>query len=312
MQKAGYFKLGIFVIAAFSLGLIGLTVLGAGNLFQKSLYMETYFEESVQGLAIGSPVKYRGVKIGTVQTIDFVRNHYDLKSRTNRRQFGRHLLIRVNLPDGFGMTEGDHFKSDMQRMSEEGLRIRLAAQGLTGQAYLEVDFLDPTRFPALDVPWQPENVYLPAAPSKIAQLSLAVESFIEKLDQTEVQNIAHNLDRLLLVSANAIEDAEVPRMRNEFLLMLREIRQTNLQIQKVVGDPAFQNSPRELEKSLISMNRAMRRIDGVVAGNQDQINETIENMRTASRDLKEVTENAKRYPSYIFFGEPPRKSGKQE
>ena len=37
-----------------------------------------------------------------------------------------------------------------------GLRARLASQGITGLSYLELDFVDPARYPALDVPWKPK------------------------------------------------------------------------------------------------------------------------------------------------------------
>lgn len=52
-------------------------ILGAGNL-SKNLILETYFDESIQGLDVGSIVKFRGVKIGTVKEITFVQDKYKL------------------------------------------------------------------------------------------------------------------------------------------------------------------------------------------------------------------------------------------
>ena len=45
--------------------------LGAGNVFKRTVTIETYFDESVQGLDVGSAVKYRGVQIGRVTRIGF-------------------------------------------------------------------------------------------------------------------------------------------------------------------------------------------------------------------------------------------------
>ena len=52
--KANYFKLGLFVIGAIVAGVVVLVIIGSGRWFQPKLTIETYFNESVQGLDIGS------------------------------------------------------------------------------------------------------------------------------------------------------------------------------------------------------------------------------------------------------------------
>ena len=73
-QRMNYYKIGLFVISSIVIISIFIIVLGAGNLFQKNLFLETYFDESIQGLDVGSIVKFRGVKIGTVKEITFVQD----------------------------------------------------------------------------------------------------------------------------------------------------------------------------------------------------------------------------------------------
>ncbi len=51
-----------------------------------------------------------------------------------------------------------------------GLRARIAAAGITGVYYVELDFVDPERFPAMGVPWEPRHTYIPAIPSTAAQV----------------------------------------------------------------------------------------------------------------------------------------------
>src|SRR5918995_3259770 len=69
MEKLSYFKIGVFVISAIVIGVIGVVVLGAGAIFQTRSLIETYIDESVQGLDVGSPVKFRGVLVGNVEQI---------------------------------------------------------------------------------------------------------------------------------------------------------------------------------------------------------------------------------------------------
>ena len=68
-QRANYFKLGLFVIGAIAAGIIVLIIIGTGRFLQKRVTIETYFNESVQGLDIGSKMKYRGVDVGQVTRI---------------------------------------------------------------------------------------------------------------------------------------------------------------------------------------------------------------------------------------------------
>ena len=68
-DRTNYFKIGLFIISATVLATLTITILGGGTVFQKTMTVETYFEESVQGLDAGSPVNFRGVKIGKIAEI---------------------------------------------------------------------------------------------------------------------------------------------------------------------------------------------------------------------------------------------------
>src|ERR1700730_10683108 len=65
-----HWKLGLFVVVGIVLALCTLVFLGAQSLKKQVVSYKTYFDESVQGLEVGSPVKFRGVTIGNVSNID--------------------------------------------------------------------------------------------------------------------------------------------------------------------------------------------------------------------------------------------------
>ena len=75
-QESRHFKIGLFVVASIALTLGAVLWLGGGALFQRAIYLETYLDESVQGLEVGAPVKLRGVRLGTVDSIDLAEAVY--------------------------------------------------------------------------------------------------------------------------------------------------------------------------------------------------------------------------------------------
>ena len=125
----------------------------AGDGSAHGTLFESYFSESVQGLEVGAAVKYRGVTIGRVTDIGLVSAEYrrgaadvDVEATTYRLVFVRFVVDTAKIGK----------MPDTAAAVARGLRTRLPSQGITGLSYLELDFVDPARYPALAVPWQPK------------------------------------------------------------------------------------------------------------------------------------------------------------
>ena len=74
--QASYFRIGVFLMSAIAITIVGMVALGGGRWFKNIESFESYFDESVQGLTVGSPIKYRGVQVGTVESVTFVGDVY--------------------------------------------------------------------------------------------------------------------------------------------------------------------------------------------------------------------------------------------
>ena len=66
-KKSKHYKMGIFVLGSLFILTLFIFLLGARSLFESRVIVETYFDESVHGLDVGSAVKYRGVAIVNVK-----------------------------------------------------------------------------------------------------------------------------------------------------------------------------------------------------------------------------------------------------
>src|SRR5437870_11494562 len=72
--------IGAFVIGAFVLGVVGLVTFGGVSIFSKPQRFVVYFNESIHGLDLGSPVKLRGVRVGRVADLNI---RYDEKTNSS-------------------------------------------------------------------------------------------------------------------------------------------------------------------------------------------------------------------------------------
>lgn len=304
-----YLKVGIFVLATFFVFVGFIVSFTASSLFQRSLKLETYFDESVQGLDIGSPVKHRGVKVGSVEAITFVQNEYANKLKSaDSEVYGRYVLIKMSVPEFIKGAEADGIRLTVERMIQSGLRVRLASQGLTGTAYLEVDYLNPEKNPPLPITWEPNRIYIPSAPSTISRFTASVDKFFDKLEKADVSQILKGIDDLIQNLNQTVTQAKLADLSREGTGLLSDLRKTNQEVKNIIAQPELQNSPKKLDQTITQLQTTIKRLDSLLASNQGDISTTIENLRIASEDLKEVTANAKKYPSQFLFGEAPNKS----
>ncbi len=83
---------------------------GGGKFFEQKVTVETYFDQSVQGLSVGSSLEFQGVQIGNVSSIGFVFNEY----KTNKQ----YVLVRAQISTRnkvAGKGKGRLYKTDEER-----------------------------------------------------------------------------------------------------------------------------------------------------------------------------------------------------
>ena len=106
------FAVGLFIIAGIGIAITAIIWLGMSNYFETGQNHVAFFDESVQGLDKDSPVKYRGVSIGRVQSVGVAPDG---------------TLIQVVL------TIEDDLKV------ESDMYAQLKSVGITGIMFIEID-----------------------------------------------------------------------------------------------------------------------------------------------------------------------------
>jgi len=345
-QRANYFKLGLFVIGAIVALIALLLIIGTGRWLKPRVTMETYFNESVQGLDIGSKMKYRGVVIGEVTAITFTYTRYEQDKPMGERK--RYVLVEAQLQPRLvgGKAANDIASPESTAMEvEKGLRVRLAPQGITGTSYLEVDYVDPAQNPVLPIDWVPDNIYIPSAPSTVSQLINSASEIMDRLRRLDIEGTLANLNKLMSTTneriaqlnpgqlqektehtlakiESTLDNLNTKKLSDEASGLITELRQSNAQLQALLGDPALKRIPSDtaatmeklrdlvsdpkLSESVAHMERTLSRLDRIFGQGEPDLTRTLDNLRQISDNLRDLTEEAKRYPSNVLFGGPPR------
>jgi len=280
-MKPSYFKIGLFVIAGSFLILTAIVVLGAGLFHEEKAYFETYFDESISGLSVGSPVEFRGVGIGVVEKISFIRNEYDVLGPPSAISKYEHYVLvlcavlRENLPG----VSYEQRVTYLENMVSRGLRIRLTTNLLTGLAYLQADYLDPDRFEKLDIGWEPEHLYIPSAPSELNTLKDSVDKVLYRLQEIDIDKLVTAVESVLTSLDQAIANARIGDISKETRDLLAEARK---QLEKLDAEKIS----RTAQQTLVSVDRAV--VDANIPALGRELQRLIAEVRQTNANLQKL------------------------
>ncbi len=209
-RKANPAVIGGFVLGAVVLAIAGLTILGGGKFFRPTQRWVAYFDESIKGLAIGAPVTFRGVKVGSVT---------DIKVVVDREAQAVHIPVIFEIEanriteSGGGEVQFAQDRAGAKLGFERGARAQLELQSfVTGQLSINIDFHPGS--PMKLVGGSTQYPEFPTIPSTMAALGqslndLNVAEMAQDIRRT-VQGVEHLVNspegKKILVSAVAALD----------------------------------------------------------------------------------------------------------
>jgi ABC-type transporter Mla subunit MlaD len=377
-RQSSYFKTGVFILAAGALAVTGLIFFGRTFFEDDAILVETYLDETVQGLDRGSAVRMRGVQIGRVDRITFVRNEYP-EAMDSEGKPVRYILIRMAIRPGPLLPfDGTDLRDILEREVANGLRVRLTSQGLTGLTYLELDYGSPDSLAPISVTWTPKLTHLPSALSTKARMTETADEVMGSLRAADIDQTVINMNEFLVSLTAMLEGLDITELQREVVGLVGEVRKTNVEVltllqsssmhaltsetlavarsarrltermdarsdqmlgnferlsgdlasvtaridallgSQEVGDTtrnlaatsdALRTAAESLPETMESLNNALLRVERLIWSEQANMEAVMENLRRISQNLAELSEEAKRNPSGVFFGEAPARSG---
>jgi phospholipid/cholesterol/gamma-HCH transport system substrate-binding protein len=341
-ESKRYIRLGLFVVVSvFVLGAV-LFALGGRDLFQPSFTFETYFNNSIAGLELGAPVRFRGVPLGQVTQILTSSATYERDVPLNKRR--EYIVVRVKV--NLSAREAAQMREDAVTLVSKGLRAQTELAGITGQQYLALDFMDPKKYPPLQFQWTPKYMYLPSAPSSAGEIVAKAQSFLASLNEADIRQLGQNLNTLVTdvdrklgelpvaelsgraqdVFANA--DATLERL-NRILAAapightLRNLDSVSNRLDALFADPALTQTLHnvavvsgklrkvaddgDLDRLVTGIDEAAERLDVLLGDNQYDVRVIAQDLRVTADNLRALSETIKRYPAGALVGGPPDK-----
>lgn len=178
-KKANPAAVGAFTLGAI-LVLVGiLLVFGAGKLTKQTVDCVVYFDGSIEGLDVGAPVIYRGVKVGAVKQIKLIYDGQD-------DEFRIPVVIEMFKNSAVPVNSEPIVHADrIDELVAKGARAQLTAQSLlTGKLNISLDF-----YPDKPARLAPDTTGLPQIPS----IPMTLKAMSEKLESLPLEEIVYDI-----------------------------------------------------------------------------------------------------------------------
>jgi phospholipid/cholesterol/gamma-HCH transport system substrate-binding protein len=306
-ERVNLVAVGVFVVVLMLTAIASVLYLSGGMYSRKSYdtYL-TYMTESVSGLNLNAPVRYRGVEVGRVRAIALAPDNVE--------------LVQVTLQ----IERGTPVKEDTVAMLE--------TQGLTGISYVDLTAGRRDSAPLQARPGEEFPVIRSGAslisrietsvPTLLAGLSRASDNLNAVLDEDNQRALKRTLADLELLSRtlatrSAAIDAGLADAARTARNTARFTEQLPQLVQRVERSAdAFDRMAGQLGAAGSS---ASGTIDGTRVDLQRFTGETLPELRELVGELRELTatmqraaEKVERSPSTLLFSQPPSRRGPGE
>ena len=329
-QKASPTVIGVFTLVGLILTGAALVLFGAGKLFTRTHEVLLYFDKSANGLQVGSDVRFGGVRIGRVKSINVLVD----------REANRKIIpvvveltdkdLRLISTDEGGGIDLSTFEG-VQKAVAEGLRAGMKQQSLvTGQLYVEFDIVPDTPGFTYRSKTAPPHPVVPTIGTEMDELIAGISDGIEKFNALDLDSVIKELRDVLVTANGRIAEINTKEINDNLTGITADIR-------KITSDDKFAKALESLDDALTQIDElaqkanqgidpllkdiesVMAKADSSLARIEEAANEisqfanprspvllrlqtVLQETERASRALEELSNDLKRDPKALISG----------
>ena len=318
-KKINTTSIGLFIVTGVALGVTGLLLFSSTKLFTKTAECIVYFDDSLNGLNEGAPVKYRGVTIGSVKRVmvsfNQATNDYAMPVILELQE----NLMKERLEDSASVFNARR----MEERIKAGLRATLQTESLvTGVLYVGVA-IDPKAPPPVFHQLTKQYLEVPSKPTQIQQL-------MDNLASLDIKSIEKNFNTLLTkldATVGALNMAEInqgvtnllasmdrlvtfPEITNGLAALrptLDQYKELGAKLSSKI-DPLsdrITNSLAEANRALVQLRGAGENLRTMLAPDapiRNDLDLALQQMTAAGQSINDLVDFLKRNPNALIVG----------
>ena len=245
---------------------------------ERALYYTVFFNDSIRGLLKGSPVEYKGIKVGSVADAPYFERNGSLTLFTNGW-----IPVRIRIePDSMEINADpqshEHWQRQFQTALNNGLNAMMASNNLiTGSKLIEL-----TSAPTSGAKLKPFTQY--AGDNVIPTRSGGLDNL-----QAQLGDLLNKLNKLPL-----------EKTMGELNGTLAELKTTLNSANKLISKPQTQRIPEELNKTLTELRQTLKGVSPQSPLYGD-IQTTLHSIEQTLREAKPLLNTLKEQPNALIF-----------
>lgn len=242
--------IGMFVISAAVIAVAAVMIFGAAKFFSKTEMFISFFSESLNGLDVGAPLKYKGVKIGKVEGI-FINSPREIKDSKVSVVYS----IDVNMLKRRTGHEVKDFDEWIEEQIAQGLRAKLKYQSIvTGMLYIELDFVS-NKDEKYELFYGGKRFKeIPAENSGLAEMAKGIENMMANISKIDFASISENLNKVLITTNTKLNDLDTKAISDNTKTALEGIN-------NLVRNKKIEESFKKLDTLLTNSNELVKDIN---------------------------------------------------
>ena len=272
-KRANPTMVGGFIVGGIALTVVAIILLGSGKLFRDTVDYISWFEGSVNGLAVGAPVKFMGVTIGEVtairlraaegQILDTAEEFEDWETNVRIPVFyelDRDVLRREGSILDVGTPE------TAQLMVEGGLRAAMSVESiLTGRKFIALSVNRDAPIRLVNDP-SVHAFEIPTLETGLEWLERDVQNLMAKLTSLDVEGLVASISNAADQVADLASGQETRAALADIPATLGEMRETMRSIQAVAAsaDTTLSAIRPQIDASSEEIETAARELDLVL------------------------------------------------
>ncbi|MGE9296882.1 MAG: MlaD family protein [Puniceicoccales bacterium] len=285
-KKANPALIGGFVLSAIVLATVAIIIFGSGSFLKQKAEFVLYFDDSVNGLATGAPVKFKGVPIGQVKDIYIRYNQSEDSSaipviiEIDQSRLQTTLGVKINLRN----------PEVLRAQINEGLRGTLQqASFVTGLLFVELNYVPNAPPPVLhqveDVDGNLEYLEIPTLQSGLTEIIKKVSKTLNSISQIDFAAMGRKLNSTLDKLDKGVGEVDFKGLNDQAIATLKSI-------EELARNEDLQKSFANLDKTLTDLQGLIGTLDSDFAALVADLQVTLDQARETLNSISGLADNA--------------------